>query len=133
MRKPPRAFVLLISAPFLTGCFAVLPTPIPATADRDQTQIQGVVVGDEANGEWVEFDEVYDVQWSDQAISIVGSRVETEGGQAVDVTRLFQLRDLSAVLTRKIDSGKTSIIVAGALVGAIGTIMVLLTGQAAAY
>jgi hypothetical protein len=133
MRKPPRTLVLLVSAPFLTGCFTVLPTPVPPPSARNETTIKGVVVGDIDSGEWIEFDEVYDVQWSDQAVSIVGSRVETDGASPVDVTRLFQLRDLGAVLTRQIDPGRTSIVVAGVLVGAIGTIMVLITGDAAKY
>ena len=130
MRTPPRLLVVAVTIPFMAGCFAVLPSELPQPNDRNGTDIRGVVVENGGEGEWIEFEEIYNVDWTDRAVFIVGSLVEEEGQPPVDVTREFRYNELSGVLQRQVDAAKTSIIVGGVLVGAIAALTFVFNSQA---
>lgn len=122
MRKPSRLLTLLVSLPLLSGCFAVLPTPIPATPSaREELDVKGVVLAD--GDQRVEFDEVLDVSWTTDQVFIVG----IEDNESV--TRQFPLATLSGVLARQLDTGRTSGVIGGMLVGTVAVISILVTGS----
>lgn len=85
----------------------------------------------EADGteERIEFDEVYQVNWTETSLFIAGSLVENEGIPPVDATREYEIEDLSAVLTRQIDAGRSSIIIGALIVGAIAALTLYFNGQ----
>jgi hypothetical protein len=129
MRRPPRALTALLTAPFLAGCFATLPTPLPEPGARAGVQVRGVVLraADGTEGERVEFDEVLDVQWREDALSVFGMR--RGGARAQPASHDFAYDDLSAVLTRQVDVNKTSGLVAGGMIALLATVTFLVTGK----
>ena len=81
MRKPGRVVVTAVTIPFLAGCFGVLPTPIPsAPAEREALDVRGAVIADSGDGERVDFEEILDVQWTNDELFIVGSRATDQIG-----------------------------------------------------
>ena len=128
MRKPARLIVLAVTVPFLGGCFAVLPSPLPdAPAEREALDIRGVVLADSGDGERVEFRDVLSVQWTDDDIQIVGWLVSDNGAEVV--TRTFPFSSLSGVLVRQLDAGPTSGIIGVVIVGAVAIVMVAVNGR----
>jgi hypothetical protein len=127
MKKPGRILVTTVTIPFLTACFAVLPAPIPAPPERESADIRGVVMrGDNgAEDERVEFAEVLNVEWMDGGVVMVG--LQNLNSQAV--TREFRYEDLSGVLQRQLDPTRTSILIGGVMVAAIGTIALIINGS----
>lgn len=117
--------------PFVAGCFGVLPSPVPPPAERADTDVRGVVLAGENGepGEEVHFSEVYQANWTENALFIAGSLSEGEGLPPVDATREYDYEELSSVLIRQLDAGKTSLIVGGLIVGTIAVISLLVTGQ----
>lgn len=121
MRRPARLVAALVTAPYLAACFAVQPAPIPATpAERRALDVKGVVVRSEGGnggieGDRVEFGDVENVTWTEDAVSIVG--VPRSGSDAGRLTeRTFPLSSLSGVLVRQVEAGKSSIIVGATIV-----------------
>jgi hypothetical protein len=128
MKKPGRLLVIAVSIPLLAGCFGVLPSPIPATpVEREALQIRGVVLNDVRNNERIEFSEILEVLWADDALSIIGKLADD--GEGDYVTRLYPLSTLSAVLVRQVAAGKTSGIMGGLIIGTIAFLSVLVTGS----
>lgn len=128
MRKPPPALVLAMATPLLTGCFGTLPAPLPEPGARAQADVRGVILrGDTAEGERVEFADILDVQWHDESLAIVGVPRGAVGTQPV--TRTFPFTDLSGVLVRQLDTNRTSALIAGTMLGLIGTVAFLVTGK----
>ena len=128
MKKPGRLLVIAVSIPLLAGCFGVLPSPIPATpVEREALQVRGVVLNDVRNSERIEFSEVLEVLWADDALSIVGRLADD--GEGDFVTRLYPLSTLSAVLVRQLDAGKTSGVMGGLIIGTIAILSVLVSGS----
>lgn len=129
MRKPARLVVMAVTVPFLGGCFAVLPSPLPTEpAEREALDIRGVVLADSGDGERVEFRDVLAVQWTDDDIQIVGSLVSDNGAGEV-VTRTFPYSSLSGVLVRQLDAGPTSGVIGVVIVGAVAIVMVAVNGR----
>ena len=128
MKKPRRLLVIAVSIPLLAGCFSVLPSPIPPTpVEKEALEVRGVVLNDVRNSERIEFSEVLEVLWADDALSIVGKLADD--GEGDYVTRLYPLSTLSAVLVRQLDAGKTSGIMAGLIIGTIAVLSVLVSGS----
>lgn len=127
MRMPPHALVLAVTLPFLGGCFSPQPAPLPSPEQRQDVDIQGVVVGDpDDGGEAVRFDEVYEVDWGQSELSIQG--MLPDGGPVPNVvTRRYRYGDLSGVLTRQLDVNKTSLLVAGTAFVTISTVVFFFT------
>ena len=128
MKKPGTLLVAAVSLPFLTGCFSVLPAPIPTTpAEREQVDLRGVVVrGDNgSDDERVEFSEVLDVQWLDGGLEVVGLDIADDEAR----TQQFFYNDLAAVLTRQLDANKTSILIGGVMLSTIAAIAFIVNGQ----
>ena len=129
MRKPGRLVVTAVTIPFLAGCFGVLETPIPAgLSQREALNVRGVVIADSGDGERVEFEEILEVQWTNDALFIVGSLAADEGAAQI-VTRTFPLSSLSSVLVRQVDANKTSGIIAVFAVGLIAMWAFAVNGQ----
>lgn len=131
-----RVLVAMVALPHLTGCFSLLPTPIPASPEeRQELSVRGVVVGDETDngdGERVEFSDIQNVSWTPESLSIVGvARSGDTAGQLAE--RRFPLSSLSAVLVRQLDPGRTSAIIGGLLVGGAAIVAFLVTGKAEQY
>lgn len=131
-----RLLVSVVALPHLTGCFSLLPTPIPASPEeREELSVRGVVVGDETDngeGERVEFSDIQNVSWTPETLSIVGvARSGERAGQLAE--RRFALSSLSGVLVRQLDPGRTSAIIGGLLVGAAAVVAFLVTGKAEQY
>jgi hypothetical protein len=140
MTKAGRALLVAVTVPYLSGCFGVLPTPIPASpSEREALNVQGVVIGSrpddgegDAEGERIEFADIQNVTWSADAVSIVGVPRNDDGAQQL-AERRFPLSSLSAVLVRQLDPGRTSAIIGGVVVGTAAIIGLLVTGQGASY
>lgn len=129
MRKPGRLVVTAVTIPFLAGCFGVHQTPVPAApAEREALNVRGVVIGDSGDGERVEFEEILEVQWTNDALFIVGSLASDDGPEQV-VTRTFPLSSLAGVLVHTVDANKTSGLIAVLAVGLIATWAFVVNGQ----
>ena len=127
MRKPPRALALAVTLPFLGACFSPQPAPLPSPAQREDVEIQGVVIGDPGDeGEAVRFDEIYEVDWGQSELSIQG-RLGGGGPVPNVVTRRYPYRDLSGVLTRQLDVNRTSLLIAGTAFVTISAVVFLFT------
>ena len=126
MKKPCASLVVIAALPFVAGCFGVVAQPIPEPIDRADTEVVGVVVGEGQGSERVEFTRVDHVQWSDLSLSITGALGEDPNNVQ---TRSFELPDLSSILVRGMDGTKTSIIVAGLLMGGAIITAFVVTGK----
>lgn len=134
MRTTPRLVVVLLSLPFLVGCFGVMQVPVPRSLpDRQALDLRGVVVQepDDGSEEVLRFEELHDVTWTTTSLSIVAD-VE-QNGSTQTVTRLIPITELSAVLVRQLDAGRTSALIGGVVVGGIAVLALILTGDAATY
>jgi len=135
MRRTACALVTLVTLPFLTGCYAVMRTPVPGShPERQALELRGVVVNQsgEDDGEVVEFAELHEATWTPSSLSFVAD-VPRGAGRTETVTRLVPITELEAVMVRQFDAGKTSAIVGGLIVGTIATIAVIITGDRQTY
>ena len=56
MRKPGRLTVLMLTLPFMAGCFTVTTVPVPRTQpEREALDVKGVVITDGTTEETIEF------------------------------------------------------------------------------
>ena len=132
MNKPARLTVLLLTPPFLAGCFTVATVPVPRTQpERESLTLQGFVVTDGTTEEVVRYDEVLEATWTQSSLSIVGAT--GSGEELVTETRLIPITELRGLLIRTLDAGSTSAIIGGVIVGAAAAIAVLVTGKAGEY
>ncbi|MBO61840.1 MAG: hypothetical protein OXU33_08730 [Gemmatimonadota bacterium] len=132
MNKPARLTVLLLTLPFLAGCFTVATVPVPRTQpERESLTLQGFVVTDGTTEEVVRYDEVLEATWTQSSLSIVGAT--GSGEELVTETRLIPITELRGLLIRTLDAGSTSAIIGGVIVGAAAAIAVLVTGKAGEY
>lgn len=136
VRSAARTVGAVLAAAQLSGCFSLVATPVPPTpAEREGLAVRGVVVGgapDGSGGERIEFDDIQNVTWTAEALSIVGVPEGAAGTGAI-TERSFPLGSLSAVLVREVSSGRTSALIGGAVVGMAAIIMFLVTGKADNY
>lgn len=135
-RRAGRLLVTVVALPHLTGCFSMLPTPIPTSpAEREELGVRGVVIDDgtdNGDGERIEFTDIQSVSWTPESVSIVGvARSGETAGRLAE--RRFQLSALSAVLVRQVDPGRTSAIIGVLLVGAAAVVAFVVTGKAEQY
>lgn len=128
MRKPPRAFVIVVALLFLSGCFRVQAVALPEPAERGALDVRGVVLeGDER----IEFARVDQTEWSDSTILLSGLlKSAGESGAPTATTRTIALSSVTALLVRQVDANRTSIIIGGIIVGGIAIAALALTGQA---
>jgi len=49
MKKPRPGLIIALALPFLAGCFTTLALPVPEPAERGDTDLQGVVLGEGEN------------------------------------------------------------------------------------
>ena len=132
MNKPARLTVLLLTLPFLAGCFTVATVPVPRTQpERESLTLQGFVVTDGTTEEVVRYDEVLEATWTQSSLSIVGAT--GSGEELVTEPRLIPITELRGLLIRTLDAGSTSAIIGGVIVGAAAAIAVLVTGKAGEY
>lgn len=132
MRKPSRPLVIAASLPFLSGCFGVLAEPVPPPGERASRtdDVRGVILRTDDGAERrVEYDEVYQANWTENAIFVVGSLSQGEGMTPVDVSQEYAYDDLSSVLVRKLDAGKTSLLIGLVTVGSIAALSFWINGQ----
>lgn len=129
MNKPPRSLTLAATATFLTGCFGTLPTPLPGPEARADVDVRGVVLkaDDGSEGERVRFSEILDVDWRDSSLSILGSRAGA--GTTQPSSHEFAYDDLAGVLTRQVDTNRTSALIAAAILATVATVTLLVTGK----
>ncbi len=126
MKRPHASIVVTMTLPFVVGCMGVIAQPVPEPIERAATEIVGVVVGEEPEGERIEFTRVDRVQWSNLSVTITG--VRGTDMNAVE-TRSFEIPDLSGVLVRGVDPTKSSLIVAGVLMTAAVITTLVVTGK----
>ena len=132
MNKPGRLTVLLLTLPFLAGCFTVATVPVPRTQpEREALDIRGVVVTDGATEEVIQYDNVLEATWTPSSLSLVGAN--GEGDDLTTETRLIPITELRGLLVRTVDAGPTSAIVGGLIVGAVAVIAFWVTGRADEY
>ena len=132
MNKPARLAALLLTLPFLAGCFTVATVPVPRTQpERESLTLQGFVVTDGTTEEVVRYDEVLEARWTQSSLSIVGAT--GSGEELVTETRLIPITELRGLLIRTLDAGSTSAIIGGVIGGAAAAIAVLVTGKAGDY
>lgn len=126
MRKIPRFLVVTVTVPFLVGCMGSLPQPLPEPAARPHTDIQGLLLGSAESAERIEYRETQFVEWTDSTVAVTGI-VRGEGRDIT--TRTYRLSDVEAILVHQLHPDRTSILVAGVLVGAAALAATLLTGK----
>ncbi len=139
MSKPHPALVVPITLAFLTGCFHVRVSPLPAQGEPRPANVRGVVLRGAGDGERVEFERVDDTRWTDSTLTLTGvlrtpARSATSQsrpgltGDAV-MSRSFPLSTVSGLLVRQVNANTTSILIGVFAVGAIATAAFLLTGK----
>ena len=128
MKKPRPGLIIALALPFLAGCFTNFALPVPEPAERGDTDAKGVVLGEGENAERVEFDQIDDVQWTEESLIITGitKNSDTPG---IPQASAFSLEDISAILVRSLDPNRTSGLVAGLFLVPIATFMFLISGQ----
>ena len=132
MNKPGRLTVLLLTLPFLAGCFTVATVEVPRTQpEREDLNVRGVVIANGGTEQVIEYDEVLEATWTPSSLSIVG--LNGSGDNIQTETRLIPITELRGVLVRTLDAGATSAIVGGVIVGAVAAIAVYVTGRADEY
>ena len=128
MKKPRPGLIIALALPFLAGCFATFALPVPEPADRGDTDVQGVVLGEGENAERVEFDQINDVQWTEESLIITGIAKDSDT-PGISQTRTFSLEDASAILVKNLDPNRTSGIIAALCLIPISIWMVIVSGQ----
>jgi hypothetical protein len=123
--------VIALSLPFLTSCFTTLSLPVPEPAERGDTNVRGVVLGEGENSERVEFDQIDDVQWTEESLIITGIAKNSDRPGVPQATA-FSLEDASAILIRSLDPNRTSGIIAALFLIPISIWMVAINGQSSA-
>ena len=126
MRKVPRSLVVLVVAPFLANCMATMSLPLPEPAERSDADIRGLVLGSTESEERIEYKETQFVEWTDSTVAITG--ILSGEGQNV-TTQTYQIQDVAAILVHQLHPDRTSVIVAGLLVGAGVLGALLFTGE----
>ena len=97
MKKPRPGLVIALTLPFLAGCFTTFALPVPEPAERGDTEVKGLVLGEGENAERVEFDQIDDVQWTEESLIITGIAKDSDGS-GIPQTDAFSLEDVSAIL-----------------------------------
>jgi hypothetical protein len=130
MKRPGRLLTAAVGLPFMAGCFTTAMVPVPPPTERADTEIRGVVVQgpDGGDGERLEFAELFDVQWTAEALSVVGRLVGAPESAAA-TSRSFSYEELAGVLVRQVDANKTSGLLGGVIVGTIAIVAILINGQ----
>ena len=128
MKTLRSGLVIALALPFLTGCFATLSLPVPEPAERGDTNVRGVVLGEGENSERVEFDQIDDVQWTEESLIITGitKNSDTPG---IPQASAFSLEDTSALLVKNLDPNRTSGLIAALFLIPISIWMVVVSGQ----
>lgn len=90
--------------------------------------MQGVVLGEGENAERVEFDQIYDVQWTEESLIITGIAKNSDTPE-IPQTSTFSLEDASAILVKNLDPNRTSVIMAALILIPISIWAVVVTGQ----
>lgn len=131
MRKPSAGFAAVVIVPFMvSSCMSVQRIPVPEPEIRADLNVRGVVLGEGPGSETFEFSEVYDTRWAETSLVVTGvvhAPGEADHGQTTTVT--FPLADVTEVLVREVDGTRSSIIVAGVIMGASIVISFLVTGK----
>ena len=128
MKKPRPGLVIALTLPFLAGCFTTFALPVPEPAERGDTEVKGLVLGEGENAERVEFDQIDEVQWTEASRIITGIAKDSDGS-GIPQTDAFSLEDVSAILVRSLDPNRTSGFVAALFLIPIATWMFLVSGQ----
>jgi len=132
MRKPRPLLVVPFGALLLASCVRVQAQPYPTPEARASTHIRGVVLAGDGAGRRVEFDDVNAVEWTDSTLIITGRRKAASGGSASvpsTETVSFPLAAVTAVLVRRVDVNRTSLLIAGIGLGSIIIATVLVNSQ----
>ena len=135
MRKPNAVLATVVAAAFLvSGCASVQRAPVPGPEARDGLDIRGVIVGecapDGTGCEMFEYSEVHDVRWTETSLVVTGTvNAPGEDGHGQITTVAFPLAEVSNVLVSETAGTRSSIIVAGILMGASVIITFLVTGK----
>lgn len=131
MRKPSAGFAAVVIVPFLvSSCMSVQRIPVPEPEIRADLNVRGVVLGEGPDSETFEFSEVLDSRWTETSLVVVGvvhAPGEPDHGRETTVT--FPLADISEVLIREVDGTRSSLIVAGVIMGTSIILSLLLTGK----
>lgn len=132
MRKPKALPAATVAAAFLaSSCMSVQRIAVPEPELRTDLDVQGVVLGEGPDSELFEFSEVHEVRWTETSLVVAGvvqAPGEPDHGQTTAVT--FPLAEVDELLVRSMDGTRSSIIVAGVLMGASIAISLLVTGKA---
>ena len=114
----------MVTLPYLVGCASILVEPLPEPAARPTTAIRGVILA--SSGERIDYRRTEFVVWTDSTLAITGI-VPAESPNVT--TRTYRLSDLEAVLVRRVDADRTSLFVAGVMVGVAALTAILVTGK----
>lgn len=132
MRKTKALPAATVAAAFLaSSCMSVQRIAVPEPELRTDLDVQGVVLGEGPDSELFEFSEVHEVRWTETSLVVAGvvqAPGESDHGQTTAVT--FPLAEVDELLVRSMDGTRSSIIVAGVLMGASIAISLLVTGKA---
>ncbi len=132
MRKTKALPAATVAAAFLaSSCMSVQRIAVPEPELRTDLDVQGVVLGEGPDSELFEFSEVHEVRWTETSLVVAGvvqAPGEPDHGQTTAVT--FPLAEVDELLVRSMDGTRSSIIVAGVLMGASIAISLLVTGKA---
>jgi len=84
--------------------------------------IEGVILRNSESGGHIEYSQTPHVEWTDSTLTIIGI---VQGGSQGMTNRTYRLSDVEAVLVRRLDSRRTSLLMAGVLVG-VGALSAIL-------
>ncbi len=116
----------MVTVPFLVGCASILVEPLPEPAARPTTAIRGVILRNASSGERIDYRRTEFVVWTDSTLAITGI-VPAESQNVTTTTYL--LSDLESVLVRRLNADRTSLFVAGVMVGVAALTAILVTGK----
>ena len=131
LRKPSAGLAAVVAVSLIaSSCMSVQRMPVPEPEIRADLNVRGVVVGTGLDSETFEFSEVLDSRWTETSLVLVGvvhAPGEPDHGRETTVT--FPLADISEVLVNEVDGTRSSLIVAGVIMGATIVFSLLVTGK----
>lgn len=136
IRRTRPVLALAVLGLFLSSCLSTHVQPLPEAPERPPTEIRGIVVEEDGEGERIEFERVDHVEWTDSTVVLVGVVKGSDGAgsaMAAAETLAFPVSSVTGVLVRGVDANRASIFIAAVGVGAAAIAALLLTGKGDEY
>lgn len=131
MRKPRASLAATVAASILaSSCYTVVARPLPPPGERERATLRGVVLGEGAERQTIQFSDVESATWSETSLTITGALDapgQAEHGRLETVS--VPLADVTEVFVREFNGTRASVVVGVVVVGASALIAWAVTGQ----